>query len=1183
MVITIVGVANCTDQLGGDCPITNRISRESWRWTPGGAGVSWGVRFFGVLSAPQLGGWRRVAQPGRPPERKVGFASHRMMILHAIWADGRLHLWGERAPKGDEEEGRARARSNDRIPSPRPSPWEGEGVGPSRRPSPREGEEVHGSSFDVSHDELRGTLGDVWDGLLVSGGVNAEVTLWLPHGGDRALSSQTALAYATETQSNPKASPSPRPSPWEGEGDAVQQVFRTSEQIAIKSVCVATLAFGAADAVDLLSTPPRRGDRAIEAGTSFRFWSRAAGLVLELLAGQRFVPAVRRLEGDRYVGFWRVVANEERTSERLQRLVAALPEVCRAAVVKCGMTDAFALVEDFLSSSIDALVRRSLAGDELTHAIVDASGPSMPLQTRWLQSLVGDDSEVRGGIEERLAIYRNVQGWLSRLEPAAVDRTCRLCLRLEAAEDDGSGVTDPPEPPLLQRGGQVGGPLWTLTLQMQSAGNRSLVVDASDLPEAGGVGPRILPQPFDNAREQLRADAATAARIFPALSVCAEPGGPTTCGLTMQEAYAFLRDAVPLLESEGVAVSLPKWWREDRPRLRMRLDLRPAEEGSGGGAPSMQLDALVSYDWKVALGDEDLSPEEITQLAMTKEPLVRVRGRWTEVQPSEVEAALRFMGQNARGRMRVFEALRQCYAADDLDTGLPVSGIRGFGWVERLLNATEWHAQVEDCEPPKGFLGELRPYQLRGVQWLDFLARLGLGACLADDMGLGKTIQLIGVLLHEREKRGATGPTLLVVPMSLVGNWRRELERFAPTLSVLVHHGLDRRSGQAFVDEAVGRDVVISTYALTHRDFEHLSAVQWHRIALDEAQNIKNPAAKQSAAVRSLRAVHRVALTGTPLENRLSELWSILNFLNPGYLGGAAEFRRRFAVPIERHHDANRASRLRDLIRPFVLRRLKSDPSVQVDLPAKMEMKVFCNLTKEQAALYEAIVGEMLGQIERTEGIQRRGLILATLTKLKQVCNHPVQFLGDGTELPHRSGKCDRLVEMLEEVLAEGDRALIFTQYRQMGHLLERLLFTAFDRKVLFLHGGTTQRERDALVERFQRATDDEPIFILSLKAGGFGLNLTAANHVFHFDRWWNPAVEDQATDRAHRIGQDRTVQVHKFVCLGTLEERIDALLAHKRSLADNIIGAGEEWITELSTLALRELFALSREAVGDE
>jgi len=367
---------------------------------------------------------------------------------------------------------------------------------------------------------------------------------------------------------------------------------------------------------------------------------------------------------------------------------------------------------------------------------------------------------------------------------------------------------------------------------------------------------------------------------------------------------------------------------------------------------------------------------------------------------------------------------------------------------------------------------------------------------------------------------------------------------------------------------------------LTHRDFEYLSAVQWHRVALDEAQNIKNPAAKQSIAVRSLRAVHRIALTGTPIENRLSELWSILDFLNPDYLGAASEFRRRFAVPIERYHDSDRAERLRHLIRPFVLRRLKSDPSIEVDLPDKMEMKVFCTLTREQAALYEAVVNEMLGEIDRSEGMQRRGLILAALVKLKQVCNHPTQFLNDGSSLPGRSGKCDRLTEMIDEVLAEGDRALIFTQYRQMGDLLQRLLQDAFGREVLFLHGGTPRKHRDRMVERFQDMNEDAPLFLLSLKAGGFGLNLTAANHVFHFDRWWNPAVEDQATDRAHRVGQTRRVQVHKFLCLGTLEERIDVLLEEKRNLADNIVGSGEEWLTELSTDQLRDLFALSQEAV---
>lgn len=324
-------------------------------------------------------------------------------------------------------------------------------------------------------------------------------------------------------------------------------------------------------------------------------------------------------------------------------------------------------------------------------------------------------------------------------------------------------------------------------------------------------------------------------------------------------------------------------------------------------------------------------------------------------------------------------------------------------------------------------------------------------------------------------------------------------------------------------------------------------------------------------------------MTGTPVENRLSDLWSILDFLNTGYLGGASDFRRRFAVPIERYHDTDRAQRLRHLIRPFVLRRLKTDPKVEVDLPEKMEMNVFCNLTREQAALYEAIVNNMLGQIDRSDGIQRRGLILATLVKLKQVCNHPAHFLGDGSSLPHRSGKCERLTEMLEEVLAEGDRALIFTQFREMSELLEKLAQEAFDCEVLLLHGGTTRKNRDAIVERFQDPDGKAPLLILSLKAGGYGLNLTAASHVFHFDRWWNPAVEDQATDRAHRIGQHKRVQVHKFVCIGTLEERIDALLEKKRGLADNIVGGGEEWLTELSTEKLREVFELSREAVAED
>jgi SNF2 family DNA or RNA helicase len=418
--------------------------------------------------------------------------------------------------------------------------------------------------------------------------------------------------------------------------------------------------------------------------------------------------------------------------------------------------------------------------------------------------------------------------------------------------------------------------------------------------------------------------------------------------------------------------------------------------------------------------------------------------------------------------------------------------------------------------------------------------------------------------------------------MSIVGNWHRELQRFAPSLSVLVHHGADRLSDEAFMAEAKQHDVVITTYALALRDKEELSAIQWEHVVVDEAQNIKNEAAKQTQAIKQFKAQHRIALTGTPVENRLSELWSIMEFLNPGYLGSATDFRSSFALPIERYHNAEQAATLKNMIQPFVLRRLKTDKEIIRDLPDKMEMKVFCNLTREQASLYQAVVKEMLEKIEEADGITRRGLVLSTLLKLKQVCNHPAHFMADGSSLARRSGKLARLEEMLEEVVAEGDKALIFTQFAEMGMLLRQYLQEAFGRETFFLYGGTPKQQRDQLVRRFQEERRGAPFFILSLKAGGVGLNLTAASHVFHFDRWWNPAVENQATDRAFRIGQQKNVQVHKFVCVGTLEERIDQMIEQKKELAESIVGSGENWLTEMSTAQLRELFALSREAVGE-
>jgi SNF2 family DNA or RNA helicase len=491
-------------------------------------------------------------------------------------------------------------------------------------------------------------------------------------------------------------------------------------------------------------------------------------------------------------------------------------------------------------------------------------------------------------------------------------------------------------------------------------------------------------------------------------------------------------------------------------------------------------------------------------------------------------------------------------------------------WLSSLLDDA-LHATVAPVPTPPAFAGALRPYQERGTGWLTFLGRLGLGACLADDMGLGKTAQLIAALLADP----ADGPTLVVCPVSVLGNWERELARFAPTLAVLVHHGPDRHGDdETFGDLAAGHDVVLTTYSLVARDVTALTTVDWGRLVLDEAQQVKNPGTAQTKAVQQVRAARRVALTGTPVENRLGELWSIMHVLNPGLLGSARSFRERFAVPIERDHDDDATELLRRATGPFILRRLKTDRSIISDLPDKIETVDRCPLTREQASLYQAVVDDLLAGADEAEGMSRRGVVLAGLLRLKQVCNHPTHFLADGSALGGRSGKLTRTEELLEEILSEGDKVLCFTQFTAWGDLLLPYLQRRFRTDALWLHGGVRRTERDKMVRRFEDP-DGPQLFLISLKAGGTGLNLTAASHVIHLDRWWNPAVEDQATDRAYRIGQRRTVQVHKLVSSGTIEERIDEMITGKRDLAQRVVGTGEEWLTELSTDDLRDLVAL--------
>lgn len=643
--------------------------------------------------------------------------------------------------------------------------------------------------------------------------------------------------------------------------------------------------------------------------------------------------------------------------------------------------------------------------------------------------------------------------------------------------------------------------------------------------------------------------------------------------LTRQELDQIL-DHIPLLENEGFEITLPGV--ESMQRLSARVAI--VEGGGQDNDPR----PWFEFRWSLALGDQELSTSEFEQLVDAKTPLVFIDKRPVLLSPKDREALKDFKKRMLEGGERIsfFEALRLRLGGASHLHGLAMESIASTPRLEHLLQNLERARAVESREVPPEFIGELRPYQSRGHAWIHFLVDQGFGACLADDMGLGKTIQAITVMLDWRKQRNSKNAILIVCPVSVLGNWRRELLKFAPTMRVDMHHGKGRaNTADTFRKVIEDNDVVLTSYNLLQRDEEIMQEVTFDGVLLDEAQNIKNPTTRQSRVARQLKGHFRLALTGTPLENRPLDLWSIMDFLNEGLLGSRQQFTQTLEHPIVKQRRQGSMSALARLVRPFVLRRLKTDPDIVADLPEKTEQIVTATLSREQAILYESVVRKGLQEVEKAgEGIQRRGAILTTLLRLKQVCNHPAHYLMDGSSLPSRSGKLDFLTEMVDEANEEGDRCLIFTQFKEMGSLLKTHFENIHGRPVLFLHGGIPQKERDNMVTDFQESRVDGPrLFVLSLKAGGTGLNLTAANRVFHYDRWWNPAVEDQATDRAFRIGQQRNVFVHKFVCSGTLEERIQQMLDRKREVADGLLAAGENWITELSNDDLKRLLTLDR------
>lgn len=658
-----------------------------------------------------------------------------------------------------------------------------------------------------------------------------------------------------------------------------------------------------------------------------------------------------------------------------------------------------------------------------------------------------------------------------------------------------------------------------------------------------------------------------AARVFAPIGRTLDEAEPVECELTPDEAAEFVYQAADRLSDAGVLIQLPAWMERSPEPLRTRLTVDP---GSG----ALSLDTLVSFEWCVAIGDREVDPAEFERLTHARLPFVRLGHEWIALPPDALRRLIeraKKAGPGGRGRATVADLAWE-ELEDDVELELRAG--ENTERLRRLLVALGKDRKWELVPPPKGLRAELRPYQQRGYSWLLFMRQFGLGACLADDMGLGKTLQVIALFQHEKEQR-RMGTALVVCPTSVVENWRRELERFAPKLRVYVHHGPQRKQGAALTKRARGADVVLTSYGLVLRDVEELARIEWDTIVVDEAQNLKNPVAKQTRSLKRLKANHRIALTGTPVENRLTELWSIFDFLLPGYLGSLTWFRRHIAGPIERRDDREALEYLQRRIHPLVLRRSKDDPAIAPELPDKLESKVYCSLTTEQAALYQAVVERMMHLIEEATGMKRRGLVLASLTRLKQICDHPALFLKQERYEVQRSGKMRELVARVRELVREGESALVFTQYAQMGRILQGTLAKELGTEVLFLHGGVPRQRRDEMIDRFQKG--EAQLFVLSLRAGGVGLNLTRATHVFHFDRWWNPAVENQATDRAYRIGQERQVNVYKFICTGTLEDHIDRLIEAKRTLAENVIHTGEVWLSELSNEELRELFTLVR------
>jgi superfamily II DNA or RNA helicase len=863
----------------------------------------------------------------------------------------------------------------------------------------------------------------------------------------------------------------------------------------------------------LLATgPDERAGRPVR--PSVRVWAAAAAAGVGLVARGRLLPTVGADDTD----VWRAGPLDPADLSWMRELAAVFPPTAHPLAVPGS--------RPMRLRSPEALIR------DLWDAIADmiARSPAAPRTTASPAFAAVEPTQVSDLTE-----------WLADTSDG-LSAGARLGLRIEAALSDEA------------EGSEGSAPTFRLVLQLRSNADPSLIVDAAALwsqPET--VLSRFGPQAETDLLLALR----RGAPIWPPLAEVLQQASPSLIDLDDDSLASLLGPAAEELAGLGIEVLWPSSLLDDGLKLRAVPTPAPEKLTEAG----FGLAALLDFRWQLTLDGVLLDADEIAALAEAKRPLIRLRGRWVILDP----ALLDRLRRPPRTRMRASEALGAVLAGSAEIDGETVTVVAEGPLADLAARVAGVASAPLPLDPPTGLAATLRPYQQRGLAWLAGMCDTGLGGCLADDMGLGKTIQVIALHLHRRDAKA--GPTLVVCPASLLGTWEREIRRFAPDVPVRRYHGGGRHLQALAVDE-----VVLVTYGVVLRDSARLAEVSWGLVVADEAQHAKNPLSRTARELRAVPAPARIALTGTPVENRLSDLWAILDWTTPGLLGHLEAFTRRVAVPVERYRDADATARFAALVRPFLLRRRKIDPGIAPELPRKTETDLFVPLTAEQVTLYEAMVRETLEAIETRQGIERAGLVFKLLTALKQICNHPAQYLKQAGPLDGRSGKLAAFDELTDVILAGGESMLVFTQYTQMATLLQQHL-DARGIGSAFLHGGVPVPRREEMVARFQAG--EVPVFLLSLKAGGTGLTLTRATHVLHYDRWWNPAVEDQATDRAYRIGQDHPVQVHRLIAEGTLEDRIAALLETKRELADAVIGSGEGWIAELSDAELTELVSL--------